>query len=568
MGALPLEALDDAAVLAELEALANQESVADEVLAEAEQLRGSFALFAQAAWPVIEPGVPLQWGRLQDAMAYHLQAVTEGHILDLLLNVRPRSSKSRLASVLWPAWEWTRNPAKRFLTGSFELGLSRTLSRLSLDLIRSRWYRQRFPGVVIRRDLNAPSHFGNTAGGAREITANRAGVTGKGGERLLWDDPHDAKKRGSKADLEAARIFWRAFSSRRNNAKSDSRVVLGQRVGHNDIFSTLLAEEGWVVLKLRTRFKPTDRCRTPIRWVDEDGQAREGWEDPRTEEGEYLDPERHGPAEDAKARVELGPQDYAAQHDQDPTPEGGQIFKLEDFRRWRYVDEGRATGVLLPDKDTLGRVIHLVPRPGPGGQAWAQHFDDLVQSWDFAFKGEDTSDYVVGQVWGRKGPNFYLLHQVRARMEFDACLVAMKQLAALYPAVVTKLVEAKANGIAIVNMLKSSLLGLEEVDPGSNGKPARARAVAPLVRAGNVYLPEETVRWGEESSVAEYQQELAEFPKGSHDDQVDATSQALDALYQKYQTWLEGMALATGQPTPGGAQDVGSLLLAALSGKR
>ncbi len=555
MGALQLlEDMDAAAIQAELEAFARTEDIdrPTEVQLESQALRASFAAFAQAAWHVIEP-VPLVWGRLQDAIAEHLQAVTEGQIQDLIINVRPRSSKSRLTSVLWPAWEWTRNPRTRWLTGSHDKDLSFELSSLSLDLIRSEWFRARFPEVSIRRDRNKPSRFFNTAGGGRTITSNRSKVTGKGGERLLWDDPHDAQEAGSRADLARARRFWRAFSTRLNN-KSDRRVVIGQRVAHADIFRTLLDEGTWTVLKLRTRYKPTFRCVTPI------------WADPRTKEGEFLDEERFGEKEDAKARVSLTAADYSAQHDQEPTPDGGQIFRLEDFRTWRYVEDQVKSGDTLPKEDALKRVIAFVPRPGPGGKAWVNYFDDLIQSWDFAFKGEQDSDYVVGQIWGRKGPNFYLLHQVRARMEFDACLAAMKHLAALYPVVVPKLVEDKANGPAILNMLRSVLLGLEEVDPGANGKPARAKAISPLVRSGNVYLPEAHVRWGQESSVAEYQQELQEFPKGANDDQVDATSQALARLHQAYQDWLEGWASATGTAPPEGMDgDVTALLASHLA---
>lgn len=535
MGLLrPIEEMSDDEVLAELERPQVRRAASGLALrAEAQELAEDFGAFARGAWHVIEP-VPLVWGRLQDAIAQHLQAVTEGHIKSLIINVRPRSSKSRLASVLWPAWEWTRNPRTRWLTASFELNLSRDLSRLSLGLIRSPWYRARFGDVAIRRDLNAPSHFGNTLGGERIITANRAGVTGKGGERLLWDDPHDAKKAGSKADLAAAHSFLRAFSTRLNN-KGDSRVYIGQRVGHGDVFGTLLEEGGHEVLKLRTRFKPTARCITSI------------WEDPRTKEGEFLDEERFGEAEDLKARVTLTASDYAAQHDQEPTKDGGQIFRLEDFRTWRFTEDQVDSGDALEKKDILGRVIDFIPKPGPRGEAWAAYFDDILQSWDFAFKGEDDSDYVVGQVWARKGPRFYLLHQVRARMEFDACLIAMKHLETMWPTIITKLVEDKANGPAIINTLKRTMLGVEAVDPGANGKPARAKAVSPLVRAGNVYLPEEHVRWGPESSVAEYRQELMEFPRGTNDDQVDGTSQGLGRLFDSYMVWVEGVVSATGQ---------------------
>jgi predicted phage terminase large subunit-like protein len=512
----------------------------DELGLEAESLRASFSRFAQAAWPVIEPGTPLSWGRLQEAICEHLQAVSRGDILDLIINVRPRSSKSRLVSILWPAWEWTWNPTTRWLTGSFELALSRDLSRHSLNLIRSPWYTRRFPEVVIDRRVSAPTHFANLRGGERAITANRAGVTGKGGERLVWDDPHDAKKGGSAADLEAARTFWKAFSSRKNS-KTARRVVMGQRVAHSDIFKTLEEEGGWECLRLRTRYSVSRP--TPPTSI--------GWVDPRTREGEFLDEDRFGEKEDARARLELGPQGYAAQHDQEPTPEGGSTFRLEDFRRWRFVDEHLLRGVALPDVDAFGRKVVLLPRPGHRGEAWTRFFDDILWSWDFTFKGEDDSDWVVGQMWARKGPDFFLLHQHRERLDFTGALAATIQTAALYPAVWTKLVEDGANGPAVVSMLRAQLIGLELVGTKGKSKVERARAVSPLVRAGNVYVPEDTVSWGLYSSVPLYLEELRTFPRGDNDDQVDATSQALLRLYEGYQEWMESVAGATGALPPG-----------------
>ncbi len=167
------------------------------------------------------------------------------------------------------------------------------------------------------------------------------------------------------------------------------------------------------------------------------------------------------------------------------------------------------------------------------------HFGRIVQSWDMAFSDTDGSDFVVGQVWGRFGADKYLLKQTRARMEFTDTVGAVRELTAWveenYPAHKThlKLVEDKANGPAVISALRRQVAGLIAVNPKGD-KVARARAIAPDVEAGNVYLPGmanaegsgydplQTPGW-----VCGLVDECAAFPNAAHDDQVDALSQAL-----------------------------------------
>src|SRR5262249_54992754 len=134
----------------------------------------------------------------------------------------------------------------------------------------------------------------------------------------------------------------------------------------------------------------------------------------------------------------------------------------------------------------------------------------------------ETSDFVVGQVWGRRGPNFFLLDQVRGRMDFPATLNAVRRLSAEWPYCMAKLIEDKANGSAVGQVLMHEITGLPAVTP-EGGTLARAAAVSPLLEAGNVYLPHPKLApW-----VNDLIEECAAFPNGRHDDQVDAMTQAL-----------------------------------------
>jgi predicted phage terminase large subunit-like protein len=148
--------------------------------------------------------------------------------------------------------------------------------------------------------------------------------------------------------------------------------------------------------------------------------------------------------------------------------------------------------------------------------------DDMLQSWDCAFKNLETSDYVVGQVWARKGADKFLIDQVRDQMDCPATIAAIRKLSARWPQAQRKLIEDKANGTAVIQVLKHELTGMTAVQP-AGGKTARAAAVCPHIESGNVYLPHPTLApW-----VEAFIEECAAFPRGRHDDQVDAMTQAL-----------------------------------------
>ena len=218
-------------------------------------------------------------------------------------------------------------------------------------------------------------------------------------------------------------------------------------------------------------------------------------DEPHRKAGEPLHPERFGLAALNRIRQNVGERDWAALYQQRPVPDGGGMFK----EAWlRYYQPG-----------------DLPPR-----------YDKVVISWDMTFKESDTSDYVVGQVWGRKGANFYLLDQVRGRMDFVKTLDAFVALARKHPTVIRKLVEDKANGPAIISALRNKVSGIVPVVP-KESKEARASAVSTFWEAGNVYLPDPTANpWVR----LEFVPELTSFPAGAHDDQVDAMSQALNDL--------------------------------------
>ena len=103
-----------------------------------------------------------------------------------------------------------------------------------------------------------------------------------------------------------------------------------------------------------------------------------------------------------------------------------------------------------------------------------------------------------------------------------ATVKAVRELSQKWPGTIAKLIEDKANGSAVIQMLAHEIPGILPVNP-EGGKVARAAAVSPLIEAGNVYLPHPLYApW-----VNDFIEECAAFPNGAHDDQVDAMTQAL-----------------------------------------
>jgi predicted phage terminase large subunit-like protein len=148
--------------------------------------------------------------------------------------------------------------------------------------------------------------------------------------------------------------------------------------------------------------------------------------------------------------------------------------------------------------------------------------EELLQSWDMAFKDTKASAYVVGQVWARKKADRFLLDEVREKMNFPRTLKAVLDLTEEWPKARLKLIEDKANGPAIIQTLQGHISGLIAVEPDGS-KEARCAAVSPEIESGNVYLPHPLLfPW-----VDGFIGECGVFPNGTYKDRVDTMSQAL-----------------------------------------
>lgn len=444
-----------------------------------------FSTFVKEAWHVLEPNNPLKWSWHLDAMCDHLQAITEGRITPwLIINVPPGSSKSMIVSVMWQAWEW--GPcglrSNRFLTTSFELENVTRDTRKTRDLIQSEWYRTLWPEVFDENGKLAragETSFANKDTGTREGVPF-ASITGKRGDRVVIDDPHSLD--GAESEVErtkATRRFVEGGLNRLNDQTTSAIIVVMQRLHESDLTGVLLSLNiGFIHLCIPMEFEPERRCETPL-----------PWRDPRTYDGELMDPVRM-PREAVEKLKSVSDYSWAGQYQQRPAPREGGLFKIDK--------------------------IEIVDRIPMGGT--------VVAGWDLAGSKGKKSPYSVRVKMKRWRGIVYVLDVKRLRTTPNE-LEEMVEETLAEPDVYEDLPQDPGQAGKAQKMRFAELLSGKRfsITPETGDKQARATPFASQVEAGTVRLARGP--WNQP-----YKDELSTFPAGTFKDQVDASSRAYSAV--------------------------------------
>jgi predicted phage terminase large subunit-like protein len=481
----------------------NDADVAELALAvESERLRRDFYLFVQKAWPIVEPVDAYRDNFHVRLVCRKLEQVARGQVRKLLINIPPGCAKSLITSVLWPAWTWTWNPGWRGLFASYAEALAVRDAVRARTLLESDWYQERFvkgpngPRWRFSEDMNQKAMYTNTSSGLRMSLSVGSKAAGFRGNCVVVDDPINTSDALSKAARDEVIYWWdKVMPSRVHDPDRDAFVIIMQRVHEDDLAGHVIRQGGYEVVCLPAEFEPNH----PNRYAD----------DPRKEQGELLFPNLLTAKALGDFRVRLGSDGYAGQYQQHPVAVEGGTFK---YTWWRFFRPKKPVG----DSPRPRACWDGPPKEQP-------RFPMVVASVDAAFKDGADNDYVVIQIWGAVGAERYLLDQVRRKMDFVATCAEIVRLHKKWPECRRWLIEDKANGSAIISRLKSVVPGIMPIDP-QGGKESRASAVTPQVEAAQVFLPE-GAPW-----LQDLVDEHAAFPRSKFDDQVDATSQALNFL--------------------------------------
>jgi predicted phage terminase large subunit-like protein len=441
--------------------------------------------FIREAWHVVEPNSTYIHGWHLDAIAGHLEAITDGRINRLLINVPPGTMKSLLTSVLWPAWEWgpKGRPSLRYLTSSYTEKYVKRDSRRMRDLVQSEWYRSLWPEVELVRAGEAS--FSNTKTGFREGVPF-ASLTGGRGDRVIIDDPHSTETAESEAErLNTARIFRESVPTRLNDPKTSAIIVIMQRLHEDDVSGQIIKLGlGYEHLMLPMEFEPDRACATSI-----------GFRDPRTFEGDLLFPERFPREVVERDKIPMGSYAVAGQFQQRPAPRSGGMFQRGDFA-----------------------IVDAVPANA-----------HRCRAWDFAAteqKPGKQPDWTVGLRMAKVGDTFYV-EDVRRNRWSPADVEKNLKNTASQDGLDVRIrmpedpgAAGKADAATKIKLLAG--YDVKAVRP-TGEKAVRAKPASAQAEAGNVKL----VRgpWNDA-----FLDEVCSFPNAQHDDQVDAFADALNEL--------------------------------------
>ena len=459
-----------------------QLSPSDIASVERELCARSLAEFAKRAWHVLEPSSDLKWGWALDAICLHLEAVTDGRIKRLLMNVPPGSMKSLLTGVIWPAWEWgpAGLPGMRFVGTAHEETLAIRDSRRCRDLVKSEWYQALWP-TALRTDLDGKREFGNDKQGTRQARSFTS-MTGVRGDRIILDDPISADNANSPAKLEAARLAFTETLPTRVNSSESAIVVIMQRLSEKDVSGVILdLDLPYTHLCIPMRYEPSRHCRTHI-----------GWEDPRTVEGELMFPERFTEDDVSALEKTLGSYGAAGQLQQSPAPRGGGIIKTAWYREYTDVPQLEWVGIYA----------------------------------DTAQKTGQENDFSVFELWGRSTVGqAVFLDIIRGKWEAPELIVQsrsfwLKHKAAFGAKLRHMKVEDKVSGTGLIQTLRREGVAVLPIQRNKD-KISRGHDAAPFIESGNVLLPRDAP-W-----VSDFLAESSAFPSGAHDDQLDPMFDAI-----------------------------------------
>ena len=412
-----------------------------------------------------------------------LKDLIDGKRPRLIITMPPRSGKSEIVSRRFPAYFLGKYPDLSIISVSYSATLAEDFCRDVQRIIDSDEYKTIFPNTKLsdKKDKNykRTSDIFEIVGhkGVYCSAGVGGGITGKGCDILIIDDPIKNRQEANSENTRKKIFDWYSSTAYTRLSPIGGVIMMCTRWHLDDLIGKVLNDKG----------------QKPFHVISYPAIAEH--DEPHRKQGEALHPERFSLEILNEIKSTLSASDWLSLYQQRPTPEGGAIFETSKIR---YYDE----------------------------TSEPKRFDQIVGSWDMTFKENKTSDFVVGQLWGRKGSEFYLLDMVRDRMDFVKTLKVFINFANKHKNCNCWLVEDKANGTAIISTLKKHISGIIPITP-KESKQERAYAITPYLEAGNIFFPKN------QKFTKDLEEEMLQFPAGAHDDTVDSMTQALNYFRTK-----------------------------------
>jgi predicted phage terminase large subunit-like protein len=402
--------------------------------------------------------------------------VEAGKTVRLCISIPPRHGKTMTFAETLPTWFVGRNPDSMAILSAYNAELAEKFGDRNRQKAKVLWKDLWNLDISPSQDNKALFEVKGKRGGIMSVGI-LGGLAGNGGRLIVVDDPYkNSEEAYSAKTRDTIEMVFRDSILTRAQGKGNAIVVIHTRWHEDDLIGKLSREDGWFVINL------------PV-------VAGDTFDVLQRKKGELLCPELGFDKTWAEQTYKsVGKRVWSSLYMGSPTIENGNLFQRHMFKFYTKND--------LPTT-----------------------FDEVMQSWDLAIDNKATSDYVAGQVWGRKGANHYLLKRIKKRMSFVESVEMIKQVSQAFPQARRIYIEKRANGGAVIETLSKEIGGIVAINP-KESKIARASAVTPYFEAGNIFVPHEQL----DKNIEDYIQEFMRFPNSDHDDEVDSTTQYLNEI--------------------------------------
>jgi predicted phage terminase large subunit-like protein len=436
-------------------------------------MKSDLQAFLEGAFPIVDNRWKLELAPYLEYLVSELTDVVEGRQTRLIVNLPPRHLKSVLTSVVLVAWVLGRDPKRRIAVISHSQALAADLAAKSLQLMTSDFYKRVFPNL--RLENIKTMDFATDQNGGRYAASFETGVTGRGFDLIIIDDPISAHH--VKSDKERAKAnenFDIMIASRLDDQIKGAMIVVGQRMHEDDLSGALLEKGGWkhVCLPLVAEEEA----------VYSFGNSR--W---HRKIGEPLLASQWPENEIKRKRKEVGASIFAAQYQQNPSAAFGELIQP-------------------------GQIQYFSDLPADARR--------ITLSWDTAVKTGSNNSYTVCLVIACDARRHYVVDVLRARLEpvqmRDAALDLIR---AYKPSKI--LIEDASSGRSLASMLLERQHHAELRLPGGQGKEERLESQLHMFAEHRVLIKQN------QSWTVELESELMRFPFSKHNDQVDALTQYL-----------------------------------------
>lgn len=414
--------------------------------------------------------------RIIAAELEHIEKVGDRDYKVLLVFVPPRHGKSELCSIGFPAWYLGRNPHKEIITVSYSAELAQDFGSKTRSIVGSEVYPHIFPGVTLKEDEQAKAKWKTSKGGSYTSVGVGGAVTGRGANILLFDDPI---KNREEAESEVVREkIWQFFTSTAFTRLEPGGVVVVilTRWHLDDLAGRILANA-----------ELSKRCKV----IHFPAVATK--QEKYRNTGDPLWPERFDNAALDEIKNTVGPYDWQSLYQGTPVMTERQEFKPEWYRRTTedYVEAFNCQRFL-----TIDTAISKASQADYTGFC-----DNRVNSENFwhikAWRMRLGAEELVDAIFALHTKNHYDSIGIEKTVYLDG----------LKPYLDEK------------QRQRNMFLPIVELKHNQTQKETRIRGLIPRYATGSVFHIQ-----GETNDLEE---EMMQFPRGMHDDVLDATAYQL-----------------------------------------